>query len=383
MTFKDEMKAAGKQAPDSAAGTGADSGDIAKLLRALNEDLKADPAEDGIAELDDGTALATERHLPLGKIVAALVAAAGVGFAVVMLDQDGNTPPPPPAPLIAAAPSAPAIATPGQTPAQGGASTVTIATAAPATVAPVPGTPAPATPAPTTRTPAPASTVTVPMPPAAALPQTPPPALKVPEPPPVALPAPSTGPKPAPVESTVKLPEVPPPSIAAPEPAMAEPAPTAKPEAPKAAPPQPEPAKAAPAPSKSPAETAELQAMLAPKPPARPAAEATRPAAPKATKPQLEPSRPAPAASAPVPTVPNGRYAIQLGTFQVAENADALVRRLRDSGFNAYALDWTDGEQKSWRAVRVGAYGDSTAAKRAADSLKAKMGLQPIVVGTH
>ncbi|MCR6630242.1 MAG: SPOR domain-containing protein [Magnetospirillum sp.] len=79
----------------------------------------------------------------------------------------------------------------------------------------------------------------------------------------------------------------------------------------------------------------------------------------------------------------DGRYAVQVGSFQQADNAEGLVRRLRGLGFNAYALDWTDAEQRSWHVVRVGGYADTAAAGQAAASLKGKVEAQPIVVSTR
>ncbi|MCW2235993.1 SPOR domain-containing protein [Azospirillum canadense] len=364
MTFKDEMKAAGKKPGDAApapqsAGQ-ADSNDIAKLLRVLNEDLRADPADD-VAVLEDEVDAKAERHLPVGKIAAALVAAAGIGVAVVLFDQSADVPPPAPPPLIAAAPStaAPGGSSPALTRAPAGQPEPLIARAPIST--------APATTAPATTAPAPAAAPLVaPPPPAAALPQIPPPALKVPEPPPA---PPAT----APVEPTATMAPAATPA-AAPEPAKAA--------APLPAPVE-EPTK--PVPAAKPAETAELQAMLAPKAPtrapirpdAKPPAAAPAPVAPpQAAKPTVL-TPPA------VPSVPDGHFAVQVGTFQIAENADALLRRLRDGGYTAQVVDWTDAEQRSWHAVRVGGYADRATAKRAADSLKARMGLPALVVGTR
>ncbi|MBY3753952.1 SPOR domain-containing protein [Azospirillum formosense] len=348
--------------------------DIARLLRALNDDLKADPAEeDDLLSPDAGRK--AERHLPIGKIAAALAAAIGIGAVVVMLDQGGEAPSAPPAPLITAVPSAPAPggASPGAgTPAKPEA---LITRAAPA---PAPA-PAPAQAPMQTQTQtivAPAPTVATPP---TALPQIPPPALKVPEPPVLPSPAPAAAkpadpvPAPHPVETaeSAKTPAHPPVSAVAPPPA--------------------EPAKAPP-PVKT-AETAELQAMLSAPPPSaapqRPAA-ATRPA-PQPVKPALKTASipPATAPSSGVLTppalaaVPDGRYTVQVGSFQQADNAEGLVRRLRGLGFNAYALDWTDAEQRSWHVVRVGGYADTAAARQAAASLKGKVEAQPIVVSTR
>ncbi len=382
------MKAAGKKADTPAAAPGGDGDDIVRLLRALNEDLKADPADHDAADLDEDLEAKVERQLPFGKIAAALVAAAAVGFAVVMLDHESETPAPqpPPTPLIAAAP------------APGGASTGGVSTVSPV-VSPAPKAPA-SQPEPliaraptTTTSAAPAPALVAPQPPSTiTLPQTPPPALRVPEPPPIALPAPT------PVEAPAKLPDAPPPALAQPEPVKAAPPaapPVAAPvEAPKPVQvAKPTPVAPAPATAKPATETAELQAMLAPKtPPRAPAAkrevakpEAAKPDAPKPLGTLSKPASTAPAESAGTaePTTPDGRYAVQVGSFQMAENAEALVRRLRDNGYSAVTLDWTDAAQKSWHAVRVGGYADPAAAKRAAGVLKGKMGLPAMVVSTH
>ncbi|MDQ2106199.1 SPOR domain-containing protein, partial [Azospirillum isscasi] len=120
----------------------------------------------------------------------------------------------------------------------------------------------------------------------------------------------------------------------------------------------------------------------------RPAPQPAKPA-PKtaATPPATAPSATAPSTgvlTAPSPSaVPDGRYTVQVGSFQQADNAQGLVRRLRGLGFNAYALDWTDAEQRSWHVVRVGGYADTAAARQAAASLKDKVEAQPIVVSTR
>ena len=357
VTFKDEMKAAGKSSNDRTGASGAESEDIAKLLRALNEDLKHDPADDDIADLDDEVEPKAERHLPFGKIAAALIAAAGVGFAVVMLDQ-GEAPPAPPvqavAPLITAAP-----APGGSSIGASGAN----APAAPATAAKVmPGQPE----ALIARAPAPGAIPPAPPPAVDAAPPSPPPALKVPEPPPPAPVQTVTAPRPVAPEPVAKLPEPPPPSLAvkAPEPVKTDPV--------KAEPP---PAKPAEPVKTAKAETPELQAMLAPK------AARRAPAEPKAQTALVDDG--AVESAGPGAAAPGGRYAVQLGSFHVAENAEALVRKLQSSGYRAYALDWTDASQQSWRVVRVGGFGDSAAARRVANQLKAKVGLDPVVVSTR
>jgi cell division septation protein DedD len=119
--------------------------------------------------------------------------------------------------------------------------------------------------------------------------------------------------------------------------------------------------------------------MLAPPKDAakRPPAAAAGNGEPKATA-----KAPAPS-TAPSATPPAGRYTVQVGTFTVTANADSLAQRLQGSGFQAYTVDWTDSSNRSWRAVRVGGFPDPAAAKREAEQLKSKMGLNPVVVTTR
>ena len=132
--------------------------------------------------------------------------------------------------------------------------------------------------------------------------------------------------------------------------------------------------------------------MLAPpkeaakRPPAgaAPAATPVAPPAPPATASAPPPSngeaKPPAKAATPPASMPAGRYTVQVGTFSVTANADALAQRLQGGGFQAYTVDWTDSSNRSWRAVRVGGFADQAAAKREAEQLKAKMALNPVVV---
>lgn len=308
MSFKDELNAAeGKAAAPSSPGTD----DIARLLRALNEDLKD---EDPAHLLDEGPEDEEEprrdRGVPVMKIAAALLAAVGIGLAVVLLDG-GEPEQEAPRPLVAAVP------VPASTP------------ESPA------GQPEPLI--------------------ARAATPSPPPAAPAPEP--------VAAPPPAPVPAAAPPPQ-PPPTAAAPasQPAAPAPAPSA-------------PAAAAPPPP-APASTAELQAML--RTPA-PKAEQAPPAPTRAVAPA---PRPATAAPAPAPAG-DGRYAVQVGSFGVAENAEALQRRLSERGYSAYALDWTDRNQRSWRVVRVGNFRTDAEARRAAEELKARMNVPAQIVTTR
>lgn len=359
-TFKDEMKANGKPSETPPP----ENEDIAKLLRALNEDLRADPQDDDLEYEEEEPA--GRSRLPLGKIALALVAAGGIAVGVVYLGSGdpapvttaaNNSAPMVPAPAITRAPS-------NQTSAQ--------TSAAPTPAIPATGSlPTPATTPPATATqtppvqtapvqPAPAA---APPPPVAALPASPPPVLKVPEPPAVPATAPAAAPKPrATAESSPGAPAV------------------QKPEAPK-----PESAK-----PEAPADTGSLQAMLAPpkevakRPPAAtPAAPAAPPPSASSGTGEAKPTTKAATPSAPSASPPAGRYTVQVGSFSVTANADSLVQRLQGNGFQAYTVDWTDSSNRSWRAVRVGGYPDPAAAKREAEQLKSKMGLNPVVVTTR
>jgi hypothetical protein len=350
-TFKDEMKANGKPSETPPP----ENEDIAKLLRALNEDLRADPQDDDLEYEEEEPA--GRSRLPLGKIALALVAAGGIAVGVVYLGSGD------PAPVTTAANnSAPMVPAPAITRAP---SNQTSPTPAPATGSlPTPATTPPAAQIPTIQT-APTQTApsAAPPPPVAALPASTPPVLKVPEPPAVPATAPAAAPKPrVTAESTPSAPAVQKPEAPKPE--------TAKPEAP--------------------ADTGSLQAMLAPpkevakRPPAAtPAAPAPPPPAAPSGNGEAKPTAKAATPSAPSAPPPAGRYTVQVGSFSVTANADSLVQRLQGNGFQAYTVDWTDSSNRAWRAVRVGGYPDPAAAKREAEQLKSKMGLNPVVVTTR
>ncbi|HEY0835919.1 MAG TPA: SPOR domain-containing protein, partial [Azospirillum sp.] len=121
-------------------------------------------------------------------------------------------------------------------------------------------------------------------------------------------------------------------------------------------------------------DTAELQAMLSPKP--APRVRDIR----KARTAETAGERPAAARPA---TAPSGAFAVQLGSFQKAENAEALSGKLAAKGFRAYTMDWTDAAQTQWKVVRVGAYDSRDDAARVAGELKASFGLSPMVVNAR
>ncbi|AWU94308.1 SPOR domain-containing protein [Azospirillum ramasamyi] len=355
-TFKDQMKANGNpsETPPS------ENEDIAKLLRALNEDLHAEQQD----EVEDDEEEPASRGLPLGKIALALLAAGGIAVGVVYLGSGdpepvttaaNNSSPMLPAPAITRAPQNAApqnAAQPNPRPANP-APAGTAAEGAPAASATPPTQTPPAQTAPAS----PPAASSAPPPPVAALPASPPPVLKVPEPPAVPATAPAAAPKP---RATAPAESAPPPAAQ-------------KPEAPKPGQPT----------AGEPADTGSLQAMLSPpkdagkRPPAAPAATPAAPPAPPSANGEAKP--PARAATPPA-AMPAGRYTVQVGTFSVTANADSLAQRLQGSGFQAYTVDWTDSSNRSWRAVRVGGFAEQSAARREAEQLKTKMGLNPVVI---
>ncbi|HYF86986.1 SPOR domain-containing protein [Azospirillum sp.] len=357
-TFKDEMKANGKPSETPPP----ENEDIAKLLRALNEDLHADQQD----EVDDDEEEPASRSLPLGKIALALLAAGGIAVGIVYLGSGDPEPVTTAANTSSPMVPAPAITRAPQNATPSGAAPSTNGTPAAAVTPPAqtpPNQTAPATP--------PAAS-SAPPPPVAALPASPPPVLKVPEPPPVPATAPAAAPKP---RATAPAESAPPPAAQKPEASKPD---TAKPDAAKPEHPA----------AGEPADTGSLQAMLAPpkeaakRPPASAAPAATPaapPAPPVASSANGEAKLPAKAATPPS-SMPAGRYTVQVGTFSVTANADSLAQRLQGGGFQAYTVDWTDNSNRSWRAVRVGGFADQTAARREAEQLKTKMGLNPVVI---
>ena len=380
MTFKDEIKAADIKAVENKADNAtSDNDDIARLLRALNEDLKADPqamASDPPDEDDEDEEVANTRHFPLGKIALALLAAGGVGVGVVMFDGS-KTDAPAPAQMAAVMPvgqggasTAPAPLTLNPKPAGAAQPEALIARApvpgpAPAPV-PVAATPVPPIPAPPGRVePAPVPPPVLPGAPSGTqtvVKQIEPPAMpKMDAPKPVQAKAVEA--KPAPAEP--KAPEI----LKAPEPKAPEvkvaEVKTPEVKAPEVIAPEAKPPESNPT---------ELQAMLSPPKSSQPAGKTRKV---KATAAPVEPAT----APAPRPVVSaTGRWVVQAGSFSVLENAEAVQRKLAAKGYSAQVIDWTDSAQRSWKVVRVGGYDNQADAKRVATDLKSNLGLSPLVV---
>lgn len=43
-----------------------------------------------------------------------------------------------------------------------------------------------------------------------------------------------------------------------------------------------------------------------------------------------------------------------MGSFQVVDNANRLIGKLRDEGFDAFLKEWVDASGRTWHVVRVG-----------------------------
>lgn len=341
-----------------------DNDDIAKLLRALNDDIRPDAKTTAEAEYaddadDDGEDEAP-RQMPYGKIALALLTAAGIGLAVVVLDGSRSTTPAPsagsamvPSQTAETLPAPPPTATP---PAAAGANTgMGMAGAGMGT--PLTGYGQPAV----TRSGQPEALIARPGSPGgmagagmAAVGMT-------------AGGVTAGGITAAPSQlqtQTVPIPSVAPPTSGQ---APVPPAPAVAAAPPPVSPPSEAPRNAVAA--IPPADTAALQAALAPKTPPRPVL-----VKPTRTQPE-EPATPA-------RNIPDGRYSVQVGTFRDAANADSLLHKLNSHGFRAYSVDWTDQNAQSWRAVRVGGTDSQNEARHLAAELKSKLGINGYVVSS-
>lgn len=425
------MQATGGKA-DPAPG---DAEDIAKLLRALNEDLDRNERQ-GRSDSDDDEDEATggESWFPFGKIALALVAAGAIGFGIVMLDSDSPAEPETMSASVTAA-----------TGTQAGPVTTVVGTPQQVQTRP-PALPAPPAPTPNP-TPVPARSTTAPPVPAPMPAQTAQGGgsqteirpitelmLRAPEPPPAALSAPTA------TVPSLRVPE--PPAPLPPTPGAAVPGttvtvtrladdtssgtapggisdeemavqPLERPEAIATVTTPVITASSVP----SPPGTAQLQAMLSPSAsspqaenldeaevgltdepeetgqrtttalaaPALPATSAPARTTPADPTRQPPASRPAPRAAAPAvspraPAATSGRFVIQVGTFKVRENAVGLAGRLNSSGYQASTVDWTDQSGTRWHAVRVGGYPSEGSARQAAEQVRSRFGLPAVVI---
>ena len=136
-----------------------------------------------------------------------------------------------------------------------------------------------------------------------------------------------------------------------------------------AAPPSRAPAPAAPAAAAKPLPAAPAKPVTAAPATTAPAAPAT--AAPATAAPATA-TKPTPGGG--------GHWAVQVGTFSVSANADQLAHRLSQSGRQAYVVDWQDRQGRTWKAVRVGNFAGEAAARGVAAQLKSEMNLSGQVI---
>lgn len=339
--------------PEAAAGAARDSADIADLLRSLNDELREDEApRSSTRPMPGGGGDETLSFSPIGDgamaggwltsppfVALAIVAALGVGGGAIWLGggDSSERSAPPPALVVADGRNA--------APTESGGAPSLISRA------PVGGAVAPAAPPadPIGTDSRPTDRPSTDRPPPDQPPAGPQPRLLTPG-----------------QTATVVRPavEAPPPSIATVVvPPMEDDAPTTPAVAPRPA--------AAPPTAVGRAPTQKPAAQPVHQPPHQlanqPASAATR----------MAPAVKAPAGGAATAAAgrADGGFAVQLGTFSVAANADSLVARLERAGWRAYGLDWRDA-----RVVRVGNYPDRAAAKRAADRLRAELSLSGIVI---
>ncbi len=358
-------------------------------LRDLRADnLRADEMVDELDEEDEGESEPEPSRLSrVWKIALMLGGASAMGLAVALINPFGESSPPspPPTPVVVPTTNEDVGKFNALVPtAQHAPVTVPILPAPeppPAVVKPIEPAPAPS-PAPVS---APALTkeasppVAPPPVEAAAAPPVAAPPLQ-PAPPPAAAPPPvaSRPPiaEPPPVAALPPAPEPPPP--AAPPPSMAS-ARSAPPPAPPpvqvaAVAPPPVAVASAPVPSKRP---------VLPPEPAKSAALSSPPAPPPVEAPPSAERSP-PSAERP-PVAPSGPrvFTVQVGSFQVLQNADFLINDLKKKGFDAYSKDWTDGGGRLWHVVRVGRLSNRAAANALVKHLSNGTDLEPYILSVH
>lgn len=140
---------------------------------------------------------------------------------------------------------------------------------------------------------------------------------------------------------------------------------------------QPAPAPASATPPPAPI-VADLQAQLAPPPPS--AGKGAGKGKNDARTPEKAPDRDMAKPDAPAVRAERGGYAIQVGTFQVAANAEGLARTLTAKGYGAYVADWTDDRGNTWKVVRVGPYPSQGQAMRQKQEMGKALALSGVVL---
>lgn len=341
----------------------------------------ADPMED-----DEEPESEPRRASQVWKIALILGGASALGLAVALINPFGDSPPYPPSPVVVPS-EMQNTAKPQDQVAQN--SPVVVPTTPTPDLAP-PSHPIALLPSKPTPVPKPVdlAPAAVEAPPPVAVPP------PKPAPPPVAVPPPA--PEPAPVAVLPPAPEPPPPAAPPPVaalPPVATPPPVATLPAPKPVPPPAEVAAAEPPPaiqeplprrSTSPGPRASAPPPIAEKPAPAPVEVASLP------PPNEAPANPEPASQASAPPPASADHAngprvltVQIGSFQIPENADLLIKDLKKQGFDAYSKDWTDGSGRVWHVVRVGRLTNRSAANALARKLANGTDLEPYILSVH
>ncbi|MEQ4575093.1 MAG: SPOR domain-containing protein, partial [Gammaproteobacteria bacterium] len=130
-----------------------------------------------------------------------------------------------------------------------------------------------------------------------------------------------------------------------------------------------------PAPAPAPARSEPL-----PPEPAKPVAAASKPAPapakPEPAKPQ--PAKPAPPAAPSVPAASNVGFAVQLGAFGRAEDANALRDKVRAAGFSAF-VEQVRTDKGPLSRVRVGPVANRADAEQLRAQVAARVGISGMV----
>ena len=77
--------------------------------------------------------------------------------------------------------------------------------------------------------------------------------------------------------------------------------------------------------------------------------------------------------------VPNGSYAVQIGSFNAVGDAIALKRKMLDKNYPVFVVEADLGAKGLWYRVRIGPYADSASAKSAQKLLDEKEQLKSFV----
>ncbi|MHB0777182.1 SPOR domain-containing protein [Halomonas sp. WWR20] len=87
-------------------------------------------------------------------------------------------------------------------------------------------------------------------------------------------------------------------------------------------------------------------------------------------------SSPASASAPTVSSAPNGEWAVQVGSFGKADNAERLTQQLKEQGFPAYKQP----RDNNLTTVYVGPFGSSEAGEQARTQLKSKANIQGLLI---